>query len=238
MGRKPKIAETPSFREELKIECSRCSKTKKEIDFFLSKWSKVWNINNKRVPICKDCIQELMNEFTKRYDEKTALIICCAYLDIPFYADLYQSIINHNSFFSVGLYVRQLQIRQFQFKTFLNSLTEGELMKSEKEVKEIIESKWSKKEKQNMNFAISVVGYDPFDDCNMTDNDRKYCFNILAGYCDVDGIREDVHKISSCIQITQMQLQIKKIDDMINQELLANTPSDKRVKILTETKKQ
>ena len=35
-----------------------------------------------------------------------------------------------------------------------------------------------------------------------------------------------------------MQLQIKKIDDMINQELLANTPSDKRVKILTETKKQ
>ena len=238
MGRKPKIAETPSFREELKIECSRCSKTKKEIDFFLSKWSKVWNINNKRVPICKDCITELMNEFTKRYDEKTALIICCAYLDIPFYADLYQSIINHNSFFSVGLYVRQLQIRQFQFKTFLNSLTEGELMKSEKEVKEIIESKWSKKEKQNMNFAISVVGYDPFDDCNMTDNDRKYCFNILAGYCDVDGIREDVHKISSCIQITQMQLQIKKIDDMINQELLANTPSDKRVKILTETKKQ
>ena len=84
MGRKPKIAETPSFREELKIECSRCSKTKKEIDFFLSKWSKVWNINNKRVPICKDCIQELMNEFTKRYDEKTALIICCAYLDIHF----------------------------------------------------------------------------------------------------------------------------------------------------------
>lgn len=235
MARKAKTVERP-VNEEIKIECARCGKIKKESEYFLSKWSKVWNTNNKRVPICKDCIQELMDEYTKRFDEKTALAICCAHLDIPYYAALYQSIVDHNSFFNVGLYTRQLQMRQHQYKTFQNSLTEGELMKSETEVKEIIESKWSKQDKQNMNFAVSVVGYDPFSD--LIDNDRKYCFNVLAGYCDIDGIKDDCHKLQACIQITQNQLQIKKLDELINQELLAARPDENTIKVLTASKKQ
>ena len=98
--------------------------------------------------------------------------------------------------------------------------------------------KWSKKDRQNMNYSISVVGYDPFDDCNMTDSDRRYCFNILAGYCDIEGIRDDSHKIQCVIQITQNQMQVRKIDEMINHELLATTPDEKRIKELTATKKQ
>ena len=72
----------------------------------------------------------------------------------------------------------------------------------------------------------------------MTDNDRKYCFNILAGYCDTDGIKEDGHKLQSCIQITNSQLQCKKFDEIINQELLSMSPNEQKIKNLTTAKKQ
>ncbi|MDD3383999.1 MAG: hypothetical protein PHX46_04245 [Bacilli bacterium] len=131
-----------------------------------------------------------------------------------------------------------MSLGQYQFKTFLNTLVSDELFKTEREVKDQVESKWSKADKQNMNFAISVVGYDPFDDCGMTQADRKYCFNILAGYCDTEGIQDDGHKIQSVVQITQSQLQCRKLDEFINAELLSVHPDESRVKNLTATKKQ
>jgi len=237
MARKAKVAETPSI-EKTKYICHCCGKTKIEDEFFTSKWSKVWNDTNKKVLFCKECTQKLMDEYTNRFGEKTALIICCALLDVPFYGSLYQSIIDNNSFFNVGLYLRQMQMKQYQYKNFSTCLTEGELLKTDREIKEEVESRWNKKDKQNMNYAISVVGYDPFDGCNMTDSDRKYCFNILAGYCDIDGIKDDGHKIQCSIQITQNQLQVRKIDEMLNQELLASSPNEKRIKEWSTTKKQ
>jgi hypothetical protein len=180
-----------------------CLEKKNEDDFFKSQWTKMWTFSNKRVLFCKDCISKLMTEYSNRYGEQTALMICCALLDIPFYATTYKSIIQNNAIFNVGLYTRLLNGRQYQYKTFLNSIVEKQLTKSDEEVKEEIESRWSKSDKQNMNFVISTVGYDPFDNCGMTDNDRKYCFNILAGYCDSDGIKEDGHKIQSVVQIAR-----------------------------------
>lgn len=179
-----------------------------------------------------------MKEYTNRYGEQTALAICLALLDLPFYPSTYKSIINNNAIFNIGLYIRILNGRQWQYKTFANSIVDNQLSKTDDEIKEELEAKWSKSDKQNMNFVISVIGYDPFENCGMTDNDRKYCYNILAGYCDSDGIQEDGHKIQSVIQITQSQLQCRKIDEMINAELLKTRPDDKRIKELTATKKQ
>ena len=84
-----------------------------------------------------------MDEYTPRYGERTALMICCALLDVPYYGALYQSIVNNNSFFNVGLYLRQLQMRQHQYKNFSNCITDGELLKTEREVKEEVEAKWN-----------------------------------------------------------------------------------------------
>jgi len=210
---------------------------KSEDHFYKSQWSKMWNFSEKRVLFCKDCIDKVMQEYTNRYGEKTALIICLALLDIPFYAITYQGIIENNSIFNVGLYLRMMNCKQYQYQTFANTLVNGELDKKEAEVKEEREAKWSKADKQNMNFAISVVGYDPFDNCGMTEADRKYCFNILAGYCDSEGIQEDGHKVQSVVQITQSQLQCRKIDEFINQELLGTHPDEKRISDLSATKK-
>lgn len=232
---KKKIEKPPKI--EIKYHCLRCGLEKRDNEYYSSKFSKVWNYTNKRVLICKDCVQALMEEITDKYGERIALITCCAYLDLPFIASLYQGMIADNSIFNIGVYIRQLQMVQHQRKAFITCLTNGDLVKSEKELKEEVETKWSKKDKQNMNFAISTVGYDPFNDCNMTDIDRKYCFNILAGYCDIDGVREDGHKIQSVVQMTQLQLQIRKLDELINQELLSTNPDEEKIKKISDTKK-
>ncbi len=223
----------------MKYTCLSCGVEKSETQFYSNKWSNLWNFSDKKILLCKDCVAKRFDEYRTRYSsDKTALLLCCYVLDIPFYATLFESIVQNNSIFSVGLYMRQLQLGQYQMKTFVTTLMSDELLKSDKDVREEVEAKWSKSDKQNMNFAIATVGYDPFDNCGMTDSDRRYCFNILAGYCDSDGIKDDGHKIQSVVQITQAQLQCRKMDEFINAELLSVHPDDKRVKDLTETKKK
>lgn len=236
MPRKPTTVR--KNKEKPRWTCVCCGEEKVEDNFFSSKWSKIWCTTNHKVLVCKDCIQKLFDEFTKRYDEFNALKICCHYLDVPVYRVLYDSIVENNNFFNVGLYLRQLQLGQYQFKGFEVSMVNGELGKTDDEAKEEREARWSRADKQNMNYCLSVCGYDPFDNCGMSDLDRKYCFNILAGYCDAQGISEDGHKVQSVIQIAQSQLQCRKLDEFINAELLGTHPDENRIKNLTATKKQ
>ena len=233
-----KAAKLNTKKETPRYVCQCCGAEKTETNFFSSKWSKVWNVTDHKVLFCKDCIQKLFDEFKSRFDEYTALKICCHYLDVPVYREMYDSIVQNNNFFNVGLYLRQMNLGQFQYKGFEVSLTNGELGKTEEEAKEEREARWSRADKQNMNYCISVCGYDPFENCGMTDIDRKYCFNILAGYCDSQGVAEDGHKVQSVIQIAQSQLQCRKLDEFINAELMSTHPDEQRVKNLSTTKKQ
>lgn len=233
-----KAAKLNTKKETPRYVCQCCGEEKVESNFFSSKWSKVWNITDHKVLFCKDCIQKLFDEFKNRFDEFTALKICCHYLDVPVYREMYDSIVQNNNFFNVGLYLRQMNLGQFQYKGFEVSMVNGELGKTEDEAKEEREAKWSRADKQNMNYCISVCGYDPFENCGMTDLDRKYCFNILAGYCDSQGVSEDGHKVQSVIQITNSQLQCRKIDEFINAELMSQSPDESRIKNLSTTKKQ
>lgn len=233
-----KAAKLNTKKETPRYVCQCCGEEKVESNFFSSKWSKVWNITDHKVLFCKDCIQKLFDEFKNRFDEFTALKICCHYLDVPVYREMYDSIVQNNNFFNVGLYLRQMNLGQFQYKGFEVSMVNGELGKTEDEAKEEREAKWSRADKQNMNYCISVCGYDPFENCGMTDLDRKYCFNILAGYCDSQGVSEDGHKVQSVIQITNSQLQCRKIDEFINAELMSQNPDESRIKNLSTTKKQ
>lgn len=233
-----KAAKLNTKKETPRYVCQCCGEEKVETNFFSSKWSKVWNITDHKVLFCKDCIQKLFDEFKNRFDEFTALKICCHYLDVPVYREMYDSIVQNNNFFNVGLYLRQMNLGQFQYKGFEVSMVNGELGKTEEEAKEEREAKWSRADKQNMNYCISVCGYDPFENCGMTDLDRKYCFNILAGYCDSQGVSEDGHKVQSVIQITNSQLQCRKIDEFINAELMSQNPDESRIKNLSTTKKQ
>lgn len=96
--------------------------------------------------------------------------------------------------------------------------------------------KWSEKDVQNMTYVISTIGYDPFDDVNLLDSDKRYCFNILAGYCDTDGISEDGHKMQSVIEITMLYCQCKKITEAMNIELSRDAVDDAKISKLTSSK--
>lgn len=96
--------------------------------------------------------------------------------------------------------------------------------------------KWTKKDKQNMKYVISAIGYDPYEDVELSASDRKYCFNILAGYFDTDGIIEDGHKMQGVIEIAMLYCQCKKITEAMNAELKKPEADDTKISKLTSSK--
>lgn len=104
------------------------------------------------------------------------------------------------------------------------------------QVEEPPETKWTKKDKQNMKYVISTIGYDPYEDIGLVDADRKYCYNILSGYCDTDGISEDGHKMQGVIEMTMLYCQCKKITETMNIELAKEEPDDAKIQKLTASK--
>ena len=96
--------------------------------------------------------------------------------------------------------------------------------------------RWSKKDKQNMNYVISTVGYDPFEDLELSDSDRKYCFNIMSGYCDTEGIVDDGNKMQGVIEMTNMYCQCKNFTAAINAEMNSDNPNDQKISRLTTLK--
>ena len=87
-----------------------------------------------------------------------------------------------------------------------------------------------------MKYVISTIGYDPYEDIGLADADRKYCYNILSGYCDTDGISEDGHKMQGVIEMTMLYCQCKKITETMNIELAKEEPDDAKIQKLTASK--
>jgi hypothetical protein len=95
---------------------------------------------------------------------------------------------------------------------------------------------WSEKDIQNMNYVISMIGHNPFEDVGLSESDKKYCFNILSGYCDTEGITDDGNKMQGVIEITIMYCQCKKITETMNIELSKKDPDDAKIGKLTTAK--
>jgi hypothetical protein len=121
--------------------------------------------------------------------------------------------------------------RQWQYKTFSNTLVDGELDKSDKNVQEQREVKWSVADRKNRDTIIQIIGYDPFED--YTDENRKFLFNNLIRYFD-DDIESDAYKISQIIQIVINNNQIRQYDLVISN--LDPTKDANDIKTLNEIK--
>ena len=190
------------------------------------------------MPYCRECINELLQFYKEKYSsERIAVKILCHILDAPYDDAIYENVINNNTQFLIGVYLRQMNNGQNLNKTFANSIFDGVLAKTENELREEREIKWSRNDSQNKRYVISTYGYDPFDNNTITDEDRRILYNSLAGYCDDPSVSIDNHKLQSVVQLVLMQLQCRKIDDIINTELLNKVPEDKKIKGLASTKK-
>lgn len=74
---------------------------------------------------------------------------------------------------------------------------------------------WSQKDKQNMRYAIDVVGYDPFEE--YPEDGRKFLFNQLSPYLEDDSNTEDAYKLSQILQIIKNNYQIDICDKKMSQ---------------------
>lgn len=205
---------TDTFDNSHTYKCLRCNKEWENPigHFYKSQWSELYLKNDKFVPLCKDCVDEMFQNLMNKYGQQMACVFLCYMLDIPFYYSLYDSIIKNNNVFSIGLYCRQLNGRQYQYQSFQQTILNGELGKSSADLQEEKEIKWSKQDTQNKNDVIEVVGYDPFE--GYSDGDRRFLFNELVKYFD-DDIADDTYKLSQIIQIVNNNNQIRNYDVLI-----------------------
>ena len=182
--------------------------------FFKAPHSKLWDDNDRYSTVCIDCLNSMFDYYKTRYNEQKALVIICHYLDIPFYFYLYDSIVQKNDKFSLGLYTRIINGKQYEGRTFVDTLMdkrELEINQSEFELEK--ETKWSKEEIQNRNDAIAIIGYDPFE--GYPESDRRFLFNDLIKYFD-DDIADDTFKLSMIIQIVNNNYQIWRINVLLS----------------------
>lgn len=171
--------------------------------------------NDRYATICIACVKEMFDTISRRYNsDRTACIMLCYMLDVPFYHSLFDSIVNNNSIFSIGLYMRQLNNRQYQFQNFSQTILQRELEKSEKDIRDEKESRWTPQEKRNAEEVIGALGYDPFD--GYPAEDRRFLFSEFIKYLDEDTM-EDPYKMSQIIQIVNNNNQIRQSDLRIAQ---------------------
>lgn len=213
MARKAKVADKADlFDDKHDYRCLRCGKSWDNPigHFYKSQWSELFLQNSRYVSICINCTNELFTHYEKKYGTKEACMIMCAKLDIPYYYSLFDSIVKNNNTFSIGLYMRQLNGRQYQYQDFSQSILNGEIGKTKEEFELSKEVKWNKSDISNRDTAIEIIGYDPFD--GYPEEDRKFLFNQLSQYLDDDENVEDAYKLSQILQIVNNNKQIHQCD--------------------------
>lgn len=221
---KKKAAATPK-EEPIRIRCCCCDDVKREDDFYTSLNSKIWKINNQKVPICISCCKSIYSRILAEHGKTVAMVAMCAMLDWPYIPTTYEAVYETvRKTLSVGHYSKVLNSRNNPWKKggFADSVVGGNIMaRPQEEVKEEFEERWPKSDSVNKKSVLARVGYDPFE--GMTQKDRKEGFNILAGYLDMDGVSSDAHRLNAAISLVQTQIQIKHLDDSINEITSADT---------------
>ncbi len=212
----------PDNNDDVLYKCTRCGEIFQipQRKFYASAASPLFTGNMGYSHICMSCVNQLYEEYKARFgDCRRALIIICHYLDMYFSETLYEQL-KESPEFSLGTYMRTLNVRQFKSKNFNNYIFEllenGE--KSHSEVRSDIEKNWSAADRKNQQYVISSLGYDCFDDEEYNNNDRKMLFNMLADYL-TDDVLEDQHKLQVVVRMVKTMWQVNKVDSMINSEL-------------------
>ena len=74
---------------------------------------------------------------------------------------------------------------------------------------------WTDQDNQNKNYAIEVVGYDPFDE--YPEEGRKFLYNQLSPHLEDDSNVDDAYKLSQILQIIKNNYQIDTCDKKMSQ---------------------
>ena len=203
---------------EFQFFCSRCGKHYNNPigHFYKNQYSDRYTYTSGYTTICVDCVRELFEEYTRRYnDERFAAMLVCAHIDVVFLNSVFESVISKNGRFDIGVYVRIASgMQQYSKKTFSTSLANNEISKKEEEYRQEAESEWDETAVSNRNDVCEVFGgVDPFSGYPV--DDRKFLFNEIINYLDDDSV-SDPYKLSVLKQLCVNTLQISKYDLLIS----------------------
>lgn len=213
--------------EDGKMVCINCGARLQKTGFFRSRFNPLWNVSEKTVLVCRSCLSTMQKAYTQMYGEKAAVVILCSILGLYYDEKTYLNS-SKNGEFDLPTYVTHIALvnkingkqPQANFITNIVSVVNG--LSNNDDDEEVV---WSKSDKDNKRFVISTLGYNPFDEFEISEADKKYCYNTLAGYIDNgDGsIIEDGHMLQCLVQMTTTLLQSKKIDEQMMSALKSGT---------------
>lgn len=134
----------------------------------------------------------------------------------------------------LSIYFRCIAMRQDRAKSYEDSEKDGFIhqnnnmpkttreriaqkyadLKDNPEVEEFeAKVRWSKVDKQNREYVIEAIGYDPFLD--YPEEDRRFLFNQMLPYLEDEDNVEDAYKLSQILQIVNNNKQIHVCDKKI-----------------------
>lgn len=205
------------------VRCGYSTAAERVKNFFFKGGTKssMFVYNDGFVPFCKNCCNEMFERHKRTYESvKVALAVMCSLLDWYYSEDLYRKLISRIQPENLSLadYNQQVKLQQYGTKNFSDNIAQfltalSDSTNQSQEDKDLIEAEeWTDEDRLARNTAISIIGYDPFEDYPISD--RKYLFNELVKYFD-DDIADDTYKLSQIIQIVNNNNQIRKYDALI-----------------------
>lgn len=120
MGRRPKNYKPPNPVEL--IQCTRCGENKPITELFTNRWSEIYTAR-KQIPLCKDCVQSVLDDYSFRFGGEAGLYLLCAAMGIPYIKEVADQITSKKPPFTFGKYIRQLQMKQYDSKSFAETVT-------------------------------------------------------------------------------------------------------------------
>lgn len=220
------------------VKCGKKAETLKGVFPYLPK-SPMYEGNQGYGHICSECVDKMEKELSAQFnDQQAAFIVLCHYLDVFWNPEVYDQMRFQKDFCFRAYYSNMNKgtwKRSFRDNLEAGLLT-GAFTKSEAELQEAQEQKWSAEDLRNKQYVITTVGYDPFRDPNLTQLDQRYLYNTCADYLDDDTV-SDPHRIQSVLELVISLLQQDKVNRLISEEYALSKPDPKRLKDLVDVKR-
>lgn len=205
-------------KEPIKYPCTWCQHNKLVTEYYKMHFDQ--RTTGKSL-VCKDCINSKYDEVLNTYKSvQLAIQVCCHYLNLPYLANSVESMESSTSRKTgLGTYIRILNNRQNAILTFEDSIINGELSKTDSDMKAQFESAWNKPDEHNKCETLRFVDFDPFESCNFEVEDRRVMFCDFLKYLKLYQVEKGSYRVSGLIDLVKSELQYNKIDNAINQIL-------------------
>lgn len=109
------------------LECVKCGESNTETSFYSNSQSNIYSIK-KRVPLCKECLQKLLEEYTVKFGEQNAVFALCAVMDMPYLPERYKKITEDGQPFAFWKYTKVFQAYPYNTVSFADSVLSRDII--------------------------------------------------------------------------------------------------------------